>query len=81
MLRAGGSQKDPGRAHATALRQGTFSFMALARQSEKFILVMARFRVRKKNFFFFFFRLNQKISPIFYLSFLNLMLSVHIVRE
>lgn len=35
----------------------------------------------RRTFFFFFFRLNQKISPIFYLSFLNLMLSVHIVRE
>lgn len=69
MLRAGGSQKDPGRAHATALRQGTFSFMALARQSEKFILVMARFRVRKKNFFFFLLQIKSEnitnILPFF----------------
>lgn len=62
-------EKDSGRGHATALRQGTFSFMALAGQPKKFILLMARFRVRKKSKFFFFFPAKSenitKILPFF----------------
>lgn len=63
-----------GRVPASATRQSRFPFIALAGQPDKFIaMLMARFRLRKKRGFFF--RLDQKILPLFCLHLLNLILT------
>ena len=74
MLRAGKSWKeDVGRVPASATRQSKFSFIALAGQPDKFIVMLKyRFRVRKERVFL---RLDQKILPMFCLPLLNLMLT------
>lgn len=67
-------REDVGRVPASTTRQSRFPFIALAGQPDKFIaMLMARFRVRKKRGFFF--RLDQKISPLFCLCLLNLILT------
>lgn len=59
MLRTGRSQKeDIGRVLTSAMRQGKFSFIALAGQPDKFTAVLM---ARKERVFFM---LDQKILPM-----------------